>query len=70
MSKSQKFIVASLCLALLAGTGFAQKLTQLQVVQGDSAYIKGAKPMFAKGSISHMGIFRQSCSKIDPLAQN
>jgi hypothetical protein len=26
---------------------FAQKLTKLQAVQGESAYIKGAKPMFA-----------------------
>jgi hypothetical protein len=47
VSKSQKFVVVSLCLALLTGTGFAQKLTQLQVVEGDSPYIQGAKPMFA-----------------------
>src|SRR6266446_909313 len=37
----------SLCLTLLAGMGFAQKLVTLQVKEGDSAYIKGAKPMFA-----------------------
>ena len=47
VSKSQKFIVVSVCLTLLVGMGFAQKLTQLQVVQGDSPYIKDAKPMFA-----------------------
>ena len=47
LSKSQKFVVVSLCLTLLAGMGFAQKLVTLQVKEGDSAYIKGAKPMFA-----------------------
>lgn len=47
MSKSQKSIVVFLCLALLVGTGFAQKFTKLQVVQGKSAYIPGAQPMFA-----------------------
>jgi hypothetical protein len=47
VSKSQKFVVVSLCLTLLAGMGFAQKLVTLQVKEGDSAYIKGAKPMFA-----------------------
>ena len=47
VSKFQKFVVASLCLTLLAGVGFAQKLVKLQVKQGDSAYITGAKPMFA-----------------------
>ncbi|MFY9559043.1 MAG: hypothetical protein WAQ52_02305 [Terriglobales bacterium] len=47
MSKSQKFVVVSLCLALLVSVSFAQKLTKLQVVQGESAYIKGGKPMFA-----------------------
>jgi hypothetical protein len=47
VSKSQKLIVASLCLTLLASVSFAQKLTKLQAVQGESAYIKGAKPMFA-----------------------
>lgn len=47
MSKSQKFVVASLCLTLLASVSFAQKRTQLQVKQGTSAYIKDAKPMFA-----------------------
>ncbi len=47
VSKSQKFVVVSFCLALLASMSFAQKLTKLQVVQGESAYIKGAKPMFA-----------------------
>jgi len=31
----------------LVSVGFAQKITQLKVGQGDSAYIKGAKPMFA-----------------------
>jgi hypothetical protein len=47
VSKFQKFVVASLCLTLLVSVSFAQKLTHLQVVQGESAYIKGAKPMFA-----------------------
>ncbi|HWZ82599.1 MAG TPA: hypothetical protein VNW47_08245 [Terriglobales bacterium] len=47
MSKFQKLAVASLCLTLLASVSFAQKLTKLQVVQGESPYIKGAKPMFA-----------------------
>ena len=47
MSKFQKFVVASLCLTLLVSAGFAQKLTKLDVRSGDSAYIKGAKPMFA-----------------------
>ena len=47
MSKSQKFIVVSLCLTLLVSVGFAQKITQLNVKQGNSAYIKDAKPMFA-----------------------
>jgi hypothetical protein len=47
VSKSQKFVVALLCLTLLVGASFAQKVTQLQVLQGESAYIKGAKPMFA-----------------------
>ncbi len=47
VSKSQKFVVVSLCLTLLAGMSFAQKLTKLQVQPGESAYIKGAKPMFA-----------------------
>jgi len=47
VSKSQKFVMALLCLTLLVGASFAQKITQLQVQQGDSAYVKGAKPMFA-----------------------
>ena len=47
MNKYQKFVVASLCLMLLASVSFAQKLTKLQVLQGESAYIKGGKPMFA-----------------------
>jgi hypothetical protein len=47
VSKSQKFVVASLCLTLLVTASFAQKVTNLKVMQGDSAYIKGAKPMFA-----------------------
>jgi hypothetical protein len=47
VSKSQKFALVSLCLALLVSVGFAQKITKIQVVQGESAYIKGAKPMFA-----------------------
>jgi hypothetical protein len=47
LSKSQKFVVVSLCLALLVSVSFAQKVTQLKVVQGSSAYIKDGKPMFA-----------------------
>jgi len=47
VSKFQTFAVVSLCLTLLAGMSFAQKLTKLQVQQGESAYIPGAKPMFA-----------------------
>ena len=47
MSKSQKFVVAFLCLTMLVSVSFAQKLTQLQVVKGESSYIKGANPMFA-----------------------
>ncbi len=47
MSKFQKFVVASLCLVLLVGSGFAQKITQVQVLRGGSPYIKDAKPMFA-----------------------
>ncbi len=47
MSKFQKFVVASLCLTLLVSVSFAQKLVQLKPVAGDSAYIKGGKPMFA-----------------------
>lgn len=47
MNKYQKFVVASLCLTLLVSVSFAQKLTKLQVMQGESAYIKGGKPMFA-----------------------
>ena len=47
MSKSQKFVMALLCLTLLVSASFAQKITQLKVQQGESAYVKGAKPMFA-----------------------
>lgn len=47
MSKSQKCAVAILCLTLLASASFAQKVTQLKVMQGKSAYIPNAKPMFA-----------------------
>jgi len=47
VSKPRKFIVLFLCLALLVGTGIAQKFTELQVVQGESAYIPGGRPMFA-----------------------
>jgi len=47
VSKSQKFVVVSLCLALLVGISFAQKVTKVQVVPGESPYIQGAKPMFA-----------------------
>ena len=47
VSKSQKFVVVSVCLALLVGTSFAQKITKVQVVPGESPYIQGAKPMFA-----------------------
>ena len=47
VSKSQKFVVVSVCLALLVGTSFAQKITKVQVVPGGSPYIQGAKPMFA-----------------------
>lgn len=47
MSKSQKFTVVVLCLTLLVGVSFAQKVTQLKVVQGTSGYIKDGKPMFA-----------------------
>lgn len=44
MSNSKNFLVVCLCLTMVLGTSFAQKI---QVVQGDSPYIKGAKPMFA-----------------------
>jgi hypothetical protein len=47
VSKSQKFVMALLCLTLLVSASFAQKITQLKVQQGESAYVKGAKPMFA-----------------------
>jgi len=47
VSKQQKGIVVFLCLVMLVGAAFAQKFTKLQVVPGESAYIKGAKPMFA-----------------------
>jgi hypothetical protein len=47
VSKSQKFVVACLCLTLLASVSFAQKVTKLQPLQGSSAFIKDAKPMFA-----------------------
>jgi hypothetical protein len=47
VSKSQKFVLALLCLTLLASASFAQKMTQLKVLQGGSPYIKDAKPMFA-----------------------
>ena len=47
VSKSQKFVVVSVCLTLLVGTSFAQKITKVQVVPGESPYIQGAKPMFA-----------------------
>jgi hypothetical protein len=47
VSKSQKFVVALLCLTLLASVSFAQKLTQLKTVPGSSPYIKDGKPMFA-----------------------
>jgi len=47
VSKFQKLVVVSLCLALLVSVGFAQKITRLQTVPGESPYIKGAKPMFA-----------------------
>jgi len=47
VSKPQKFVVASLCLALLVGMSFAQKITKVQVVPGGSPYIQGANPMFA-----------------------
>ncbi len=47
MSKSRKFVVVSLCLVMLVSVSFAQKFTKLQVVQGESAYVKGGKPMFA-----------------------
>jgi hypothetical protein len=39
--------MALLCLTLLVSASFAQKITQLKVQQGESAYVKGAKPMFA-----------------------
>ena len=45
--KSQKFVVVSLCLALLVGMSFAQKIAKLQVQQGESPYIQGAKATFA-----------------------
>ena len=44
MSDSKKFLVLCLCLTTVLGTSFGQ---QIQVVKGDSPYIKGAKPMFA-----------------------
>jgi hypothetical protein len=44
VSDSKKFLVVCLCLTMLVGVSFAQKI---QVVQGDSPYIKGAKPMYA-----------------------
>ena len=44
MSDSKKFLVVCLCLTVLVGVGFAQRIQQ---VQGDSPYIKGAKPMYA-----------------------
>ena len=47
MIKSQKFVVVSLCLALLVGMSFAQKIAKLQVQQGESPYIQGAKATFA-----------------------
>ncbi len=47
MSKSQKCVVAILCLTLLASVSFAQKVTQLKVLPGKSAYIPDARPMFA-----------------------
>ena len=47
VSKSQKFAVVCLCLAMLVSVGFAQKITRLQAVKGDSPYIDGGKPMFA-----------------------
>jgi hypothetical protein len=47
VSTFQKFVVLSLCLLAVVGVGFAQKHTQLQAVQGNSPYIKGAKPMYA-----------------------
>jgi hypothetical protein len=43
VSDSKKFLVVCLCLTMVLGTSFAQKI---KVVQGDSPYIKGAKPMF------------------------
>src|SRR5262249_51348168 len=36
-----------LCRAAVVGVGFEKKQTQLQNGQGDSPYIKGAKPMYA-----------------------
>ncbi len=47
VSKSQKFVVVSVCLALLVGTSFAQKITKVQVIPGESPYIQGAKATFA-----------------------
>jgi hypothetical protein len=47
VSKSQKFVMLFLCLALLVSFSFAQKITKVRVQQGESPYIPGAKPMFA-----------------------
>jgi hypothetical protein len=47
VSKSQKLVMLFLCLALLVSFSFAQKITKVQVVPGESPYIQGAKPMFA-----------------------
>jgi len=47
VSQSQKFAVVSLCLLAMLSTGFAQKFTRLDVRQGSSTYVQGAKPMFA-----------------------
>src|SRR3954469_19135564 len=47
VSKFQKSVLFFLCLTLLASVSLAQKVTRLEVKQGSSAYIKGAKPMFA-----------------------
>jgi hypothetical protein len=47
MRNSKKFLSVCLCLILVVGASFAQNLTELQVVQGESAYIEGGKPMFA-----------------------
>jgi len=47
VSNSKKIFLVCLCLILVLGMSFAQKITKLQAVQGDSPYIKGGKPMFA-----------------------